>query len=60
MVHSGSNAEYRAYEDEEGRDFLELTNLDLDAAGTYKCNYKYPDKQIFAMSFIVSVSLHCL
>jgi len=55
VVHSGTNANYRAYTDEEGRDWLALSNLDLEAAGAYKCNYKYPDKQIFSMKFNVLV-----
>ena len=29
--------------------------MDVDGAGTYMCNYKYPDKQIFSMQFDVNV-----
>ena len=60
LVHSGSNANYRAYTDDEGRDWLALSNLDLEAAGAYKCNYKYPDKQVFSMKFQVMVRFKVL
>ena len=59
-VHAGSNAEYRAYTDDQGRDWLVLSNLDTEAAGKYRCAYKYPDKQIFTMRFNVAVSCSIL
>jgi len=54
-VHRKSSAQYRSYEDEEGRDWLALSDLDMRAAGQYKCNYRYPDKQVFSMQFNVNV-----
>ena len=57
QVHKGSRTQYRTYSDEQGRDWLVLSEVDVEGAGTYKCNYKYPDKQIFSMQFDVNVSL---
>lgn len=55
MVSPNSNVTYRTMADNDGRDWLELNNLDTAASGQYKCNYKYPDKQIFAMTFDIEV-----
>lgn len=55
-VHEGSETQYRTYSDDQGRDWLALSNVDVDGAGTYMCNYKYPDKQIFSMQFDVNVA----
>jgi len=54
-VHRKSSAQYTSYTDDEGRDWLELSDLDLRAGGEYKCNYRYPDKQLFSMTFNVNV-----
>ena len=56
MVQEDSEVTHNIRTDDEGRDWLELENVDLGAAGMYKCNYEYPDGQVFSMRFDIRVN----
>lgn len=55
MVHENSDVTHNTRTDDRGRDWLELHPTDLGAAGEYKCNYEYPDGQVFSMTFEIRV-----
>ena len=54
-VHEESEVTHNWRTDDDGRDWLELRDIDLGAAGTYRCNYEYEDGRLFTMRFNIKV-----
>eukprot|EP00116_Pleurobrachia_bachei_P006296 sb/3466558/ len=46
---------YRSGVHEDGRDFIELKDMQMGASGVFACNYEYPDGQVYTMSFDIKV-----